>query len=464
MAKEAGKSPDLGIEVVGYLDDDVAKAGMKIHGAPVLGTLDVLEAQVEKTNAQRVIITTNRIPASTILKIVDRCRDMGVEVRIVPGLYEMLGSDISMQKLREVRIEDLLSRNPVAPSLSLEDLTRLYQGKSVLVTGAGGSIGAELCRQVLLFNPRALLMLERDENNLFEIDRELARTDTQDLRQPVLADITDQRALERIFKKHKPDVVLHAAAYKHVPMMERFPAAAAANNILGTKLLIEQSDLAQVERFIMISTDKAVNPTSVMGATKRFAELLIQHAANRSPTLFSCVRFGNVLGSRGSVVGIFTEQIKRGGPVTVTNKDATRYFMTIQESVNLVLQASTLERDGAVFLLDMGKPVRILDLAKQMIRLSGFDEDEIPVDIVGFRPGEKLFEELRVDTDGVEPTALRKIYRVTPEMGSESLLRELTERMTFLVKNRDHKGVRRALADLGIGYNVVALGNHAKGS
>ncbi len=452
IAKESLQHPELGIRVVGFIDDDEAKNRMRIHGVQVFGRLDAVDAAVRATAAKQVIISTNAIPSSAILALMDLCRPIPVPVRIVPNLFEILGEPSHAQALREVRIEDLLSRDPIPPSMSMDDLTSIYTGKRILVTGAGGSIGSELCRQLMLLEPEKLFLLERDESNLFEIHRELRRGRVADVAVPVLADITDRKHLSRIFGKLAPHVVFHAAAYKHVPMMERFPLASVANNVFGTKNIVELADEHGVESVLLISTDKAVKPSSVMGATKRLAEMVVQQFAPASETRYSCVRFGNVLGSRSSVVPIFRDQIAKGGPVTVTHPEATRYFMTIPEAANLVLQAATIGVTGEVFLLDMGEPVKIMDLARQMIHLSGATEQQIPIKIIGTRPGEKLYEELRTSAEEIEDTALRKVFLVTPEDCTARRLEDILERLTFSIRAQDPSGIRQTLCDLGIGY------------
>lgn len=456
IAREAFRDAKLGIRPVGFLDDDRTKAGMEIHGLRVRGTSQDVERVLQEANATQIIITSSAFAPKRILELVDTCRPLGVDVRIVSGLFELLDKQVSVANLREVRIEDLLPRDPVPPSLSLQDLGATFGGKRILVTGAGGSIGSELCRQLVRMNPSSLLLVERDETNLFEIERELTEHRIEDVCVPLLVDITDARDMERIFREYRPDVVFHAAAYKHVPMMERFPERAVHNNIFGTKRLVELADEYEVEQFVMISTDKAVRPTSVMGATKRVAELIVQNMASSSKTAFSCVRFGNVLASRGSVVGIFREQIQRGGPVTVTHRDATRYFMTIPEAANLVIQAATLGRDGDVFLLDMGEPVRILDLARLMIHLSGASEERVPIKIIGTRPGEKLYEELRTDEERIEKTELRKIFRCRPAAIDAQRIDDTVEQMQFLVRSADREGIRTALRELDIEYKQRA--------
>ncbi|MBK9034555.1 MAG: polysaccharide biosynthesis protein [Myxococcales bacterium] len=461
VVKEAARHPELGIRPIGYLDDDPHKAGMEIGALRVLGTVRDADRVVRHTGAERVIIASTSIPAKVVGKVIDACNPLGVEVRIVKGTYDYLDGSTpsagdSTGLVREVRIEDLLARDPVPPSLSRDDLRGHYGGKRVLVTGAGGSIGSELCRQLAAMGVSPLFLAERDETNLFEIERELAGIKNQGAKiTPVLLDVMDAKAVERVFKELQPQIVFHAAAYKHVPMMERFPWEAVRNNVFATRQLAELADEHGVESFVMISTDKVINPTSVMGATKRFAEQLVQEIAPRSKTRFSCVRFGNVLGSRGSVVGIFRDQIARGGPVTVTHPEATRYFMTIPEAANLVLQAGTIGADGEVFLLDMGEPVKIIELARQMIRLSGFTEDQIPIKVVGTRPGEKLFEELSTTAENLSPTDVRKIFRCRPVPIDPARLNALTERLAFLVKARDGDGVREVLRDLDIGYQIT---------
>lgn len=440
----------LGISAVGFLDDDLSKRGMEVNGLKVLGTLEDIREVIKNTDAKQVIITSSAVPSKAIMTLIDICRPMGVPVRTVPGLLELLDKGLSAQSLRDVRIEDLLSRDPVPPSMSMDDLRKVFSGKRIMVTGAGGSIGRELCRQLMALSPAKLLFLERDENNLFEVHREVRGNAGQGV--TLLADIQDRKELHKIFKDHQPQVVFHAAAFKHVPMMERFPTESAKNNIFGTKTLAELSDEHGVETFLMISTDKAVNPSSVMGATKRMAEVIIQNLAPKSKTKFACVRFGNVLGSRGSVIPIFRDQIRKGGPVTVTHPDATRYFMTIPEAANLVIQASTLGDSGEVFVLDMGQPVKIMDLARQMIHLSGANEDQVKIQIMGSRPGEKLFEELKTEEEGISDTELRKVFRVQPEQFAQSTIDEILKRMDFAIRATDHDGIRAALEDLGIGF------------
>lgn len=455
ILREAWRNPDVGLSPIGLLDDDPDKQGKKIASCQVLGKLDELVGVIKRHNVARVLITTQAISPQQIAAIMDACNPLGVSVSIVKGLYESLTDDPSPQAaigMREVRIEDLLAREPIPPSLSMADLRQRYGNKRVVVTGAGGSIGSELVRQLALLEPAVLVLAERDETNLFAIEHELAALRQNVEIRPLLIDIMDREAVARMYQDFAPDVVFHAAAYKHVPMMERFPWEAVRNNVYATKHLAELANASGVAAFVMISTDKAINPTSVMGATKRIAEQVVQDLAKTATTKFSCVRFGNVLGSRGSVVGIFREQIASGGPVTVTHPDATRYFMTIPEAANLVLQAGTLGARGEVFLLDMGEPVKIIDLARQMIRLSGFTETQRPIKIVGTRPGEKLFEELSTESENLSPTELRKVFRCRPVALDHARLDELIAKLDRATTNRDPVGVREVLVSFEIGY------------
>ncbi|MBI3181706.1 MAG: polysaccharide biosynthesis protein [Myxococcales bacterium] len=411
VAKELSVRPDLGMRPVGFLDDDPVKVGSVIHGIPVLGTTANLEAHCRKHGAQEVLITIANAPGSQVRRIKELCDRAGLPAKIIPGIYEIVGGQVNLSRIRNVSIEDLLGREPVV--LETDSIAEEIRGRSVLVTGAGGSIGSELCRQVCRFQPSRLVLVEQAENALFHIHRELV-ADFPGLGAaitPCIADICDLRRIEAIFIAHRPEVVLHAAAHKHVPMMEWNPGEAIKNNVFGTKALADLSSARGVRQFVMISTDKAVNPTSVMGASKRTAEIYVQALSPRSETRFVTVRFGNVLGSAGSVIPIFQEQIARGGPVTVTHPEMKRYFMTIPEACQLVLQAGAMGKGGEIFILEMGEPVKILDLARDLIRLSGFQPDEdIQIELTGIRPGEKLFEELSVAEEVAEKTRHPKIF------------------------------------------------------
>jgi FlaA1/EpsC-like NDP-sugar epimerase len=408
VAKELRSRPELGIRPVGFLDDDRLKHGTIVHGIRVLGAITDVRRIAQAHSVQQAIIAISNAPGDTVRKISEACAAAGLEVKIIPGLYQIVGGQLNLTRMRSVAIEDLLRREPVA----LDDaaIGTDLRGRTVMVTGAGGSIGSELCRQVCAFQPAQLILAERSENALFEIHRELATSYPTLTILPKLADIGDEARIEEIFRAHRPEVVLHAAAHKHVPMMEWNPGEAVKNNVRGTRSLADMAHRFSCRAFVMISTDKAVNPTSVMGATKRAAEIYVQALAAHSKTRFVTVRFGNVLGSNGSVVPIFREQIAKGGPITITHPDMCRYFMTIPEACQLVLQAGSMGHGGEIFILDMGEPVKIVDLARDLIRLSGFDEDDIRIVYSGVRPGEKLFEELSVEQENAAKTRHPKIF------------------------------------------------------
>ncbi|MDD4783728.1 MAG: nucleoside-diphosphate sugar epimerase/dehydratase, partial [Syntrophaceticus sp.] len=403
VAKEMYGHPTSGLLPVGFIDDDLRKQGMDLFNIPVLGRREDIPHLVVEYKIDEIIIAMPSAPGQKIREIVDICKGTGVRVKTVPGVYELIDGKVSVSQLREVQLEDLLGRDPV--QLDMERIAAYLKGKTVLVTGAGGSIGSELCRQVARFQPGALILLDNTENNLFDIEQEL-KEHFPDIKQfPELADVRKGCHIKRVFELYHPQVVFHAAAYKHVPMMERFPEHAVDNNIYGTYLVASTAKKHSCETFVFVSTDKAVNPTSVMGASKRAAELVVQHFNEQCKeenlnSRFAAVRFGNVLGSRGSVIPTFKRQISDGGPVTVTHPDMVRYFMTIPEAVQLIVQAGSFAKGGELFVLDMGEPVRILDLAEDMIRLSGLTPGkDIEIKITGMRPGEKLREELFTDQE-----------------------------------------------------------------
>lgn len=416
VAKEISNRPDLGIEPVGFLDDDETKVGMVVHGVRVLGTTARALELAAESGAQQALITVANARSPGLRHVVLACEGAGIPAKIIPGLFEIVGGKVNLSRIRPVAIEDLLGREPV--KLDLDAISSFIQRKVVMITGAGGSIGSELCRQVSQFGPSRLVLVERFENSLFEIHRELRERFPGMSIEPRIGDITDQARMDLVLQRAKPDALFHAAAHKHVPMMEQNPGEAIKNNVLGTRCIAELAAKHKVGSFVMISTDKAVNPTSVMGASKRVAELLIQGMAQRHrATKFVSVRFGNVLGSSGSVVPIFKRQIADGGPVTVTHPEMKRYFMTIPEATQLVLEAAALGQGGEVFILDMGHPVKIVDLARDLIRLSGLEPDrDIEIRFTGIRPGEKLFEELSTDEEKADKTKHEKIFvgRIQP--------------------------------------------------
>ena len=410
VAKELLKHPSQKLTPVAFLDDDPLKNGQKIFGLPVAGTIDDLGNAAQELGADEVIIAMPSESGSVIRRVVEKAREAGLRHRTIPGFYDLVSGNVAISQIRDVDVEDLLRREPVV--LDTEQIEGYVEGKTILVTGAGGSIGSEIVRQVSRFCPAKLVFIGRGENSLHRMLQSFRK---QPISVPYtcrICDIRDRDTLECIIREERPDVIYHAAAHKHVPFMEENPAQAVLNNVCGTQNLVELSLEYGVSHFVNISTDKAVNPTSVMGASKRIAEKLVewgsvQAGENQS---FVSVRFGNVLGSRGSVIPIFRDQIKSGGPVTVTHPDMIRYFMTIPEASQLVLQAGSYGRNGAVFILDMGEPVNIEDMARDLIRLSGFEPDEeIEVVFTGMRPGEKLYEELMAEEEGTEETGHDKI-------------------------------------------------------
>ena len=408
--------PGAGLVPLGFTDDDPQKQGLTIHGVRVLGTRQEIPELVSRYGVEELLIAMPSTPPRVIKETVALARRAGLKrVRVVPGLQQLVSGNLTLQDVREVRLEDVLGREPVR--INTDEMKRFLRGKRVLVTGAAGSIGSELCRQVLKFDPEALIALDQDESGLFRLELELddhipKRTSWV----TIVGDVRDVSRMERLFEEHKPEVVLHAAAYKHVPLMEQHPEEAVRTNVRGTQGVAEAALRAQSEKFVLISTDKAVNPTSVMGATKRAAEqiiLTLNAKAQREgkPTRYVAVRFGNVLGSRGSVFPVFQEQIKRGGPVTVTHPDMKRYFMLPSEAALLVLQAGAMGRGGEVFVLDMGEPIRIVELAREMIHLAGLEPDrDVPIVFTGERPGEKLFEELLTAEEGTDATKHERIW------------------------------------------------------
>jgi len=409
VMREISGRGDTGLDVVGFVDDDRMKHGTQIHGKRVLGSLADLENLANEHGVKQVIITIAAARAAAIRAIVKACESAGLRTRIIPGLYEILQGKVSISRFRDVDIEDLLGREPV--ELDTDRIRRLLTGRTVLITGAGGSIGSELCRQASRFAPERLLLFERAEGALFEIHRELLAEEPPFDLEAVVGDVTDEARVREVLARFRPDVVLHAAAHKHVPMMESNPGEAIKNNVSGTQCIAHLAGELGIEAFVMISTDKAVRPTSIMGASKRIAELICQDlSAQFDATRYVAVRFGNVMGSAGSVVPIFRRQIAEGGPVTVTHRDAMRYFMTIPEAAQLVLEAGAIGASGEVMILDMGRPIRISELAEDMISLSGYKPyEDIAIDFIGLRPGEKLSEELELSGEDIAPTVHPKI-------------------------------------------------------
>lgn len=428
---------------IGFVDDDPIKKGHQLHGVPILGTRKDIPRFIKQYEIEEVIIALPSASKRDIREILDICQQETVHIRMVPPVTEIINGTVSIKQLRDVAVEDLLGREPV--KVDLAEIAGYLTKERVLITGAGGSIGSELCRQVAGFKPEVLLLLGRGENSIFEVDQELLHRFPGLPKIPIIGDIRDREKMVEVFKMYRPTVVFHAAAHKHVPLMEQAPDEAIKNNIFGTKVLAELADEYGCKRFVLISTDKAVNPTSVMGVTKRIAELIIQDLNSRSHTNYIAVRFGNVLGSRGSVVPLFKKQIARGGPITITDPEMTRFFMTIPEAVQLMIQAGAFGQGGEVFILDMGEPVKILDLAKELIRLSGFiPEKDIKIEFSGIRPGEKMTEELLTLDEGVGATKHERIFTTRTKGVDRNLL---TER---LVKLRDNLGKERSLILAGL--------------
>jgi len=459
LAREMLRHPEAGLVPVGFLDDDPSKKHRRFVGIPVLGDIETLPRSVRKIGADEVLIAIPSAPGHVVRKVVDLARNAGVSHRIVPGIYEILSGRVSISQIREVDVVDLLRRDPVR--LNIEEIAGYLENRVVLITGAGGSIGSEIVRQVARFRPERVILLGRGENSLYQIEREIERTWPELAWRTVVGDVRDKAKMDYVFSLFRPRVVFHAAAHKHVPMMELNPDEAVFNNVGGTKNLVELALAYDVERFVNISTDKAVNPTSVMGASKRVAEYLVQWAAQRAKEgqVFVSVRFGNVLGSRGSVIPLFKEQIRLGGPVTVTDPRMTRYFMTIPEAAQLVLQAGGLGNNGSVYVLDMGKPVKIEDLARGLIRLSGLEPDtDIRIVYTGIRPGEKLYEELLTAEEGTEMSEHEQIFIAKTDALDEDTLNSLLGELFRAANLRDPKAIRAAFSRLIPTYTPASQG------
>ncbi|NCA11703.1 polysaccharide biosynthesis protein [bacterium] len=432
LARNLRASSNVPYRIVGFLDDDPKLHGNRFSGIEVLGSIDRASLEVQRRGVDEVLVQSGTLPGKRFRRLLDECTAAGAEVKVIPAIDELLDERSRDQKhvrLRAVEIKDLLRREPV--QLDDSAVARLVAGRTVMVTGAGGSIGSEICRQVLRYHPRKLLLVERGENSLFLVEQEFSRLHPKPPFEPLIADITDENRIDQIMAEHKPAVVFHAAAHKHVPMMEWNPAEAIKNNCLGTRSLARLADRHGVGTFVAISTDKAVHPTSVMGCSKLIAERFVQAFSKESPTKFLVVRFGNVLASNGSVVPIFQEQIRHGGPITVTHPDIERYFMMIPEASQLVLQAAAMGDGGEIFVLDMGESVKIVDLARDLIALSGLAADDIDIHFTGLRPGEKLYEELYFDDERRLPTPHPKVFcamhRPTELAEIEGVLEELRE-------------------------------------
>jgi FlaA1/EpsC-like NDP-sugar epimerase len=461
ISREIIRKPVLG-KLIGFVDDDKEKIGKRIHNIKVLGNIKEIDGILEKEQINMVIITIPTASGKEIRRIIDHIKNKRVKIRTLPGLYELVDGRVSVSRIREVSIEDLLGRKSV--ELNLEEISNYIKGKRILVTGGGGSIGKELGQHICRFAPEKLILLDHSEYGLFHVNLKLKEKWPGLEIELVIADIRDREKMDKIFRKFKPEVVFHAAAYKHVPMMEYHPDEAISSNIIGTKNVGELANKYGVERMVMISTDKAINPTSVMGASKRVAEMVVKDLGNRNvgakesenKTKFVAVRFGNVLESNGNVVHMFKRQIAEGGPVTITDKRMKRYFMTLSEASQLVIQAGALGKGGEVFVLDMNGPVKVLDVARDLIFLSGFVPDEdIEIKIVGLRPGEKLFEELLTKEErsrGMGDSGHEKIFIAQVEEVDGGKLEKDIKELEVLAKEMDMEGIVRKLQEVVPGY------------
>ncbi len=445
LTREIFNSPSVGLEPVGLITEDPDLVGTRIHGVPVLGTIGEIGKISADRAVEEVIIAMPKASGAQVRRIIDVCKEENVKFRTLPPLGDIIKGMVSVNQIRDVQVEDLLRRPPI--QLSTGRILSSISGKRVVVTGAGGSIGSELCRQVAKYDPEVLILLEQAENCLYAIDYELEREMVPTVKHiTTIADICDCERIDEIFEASRPHVIFHAAAHKHVPLMESNPLEAFKNNVMGTAVLAEAAIKWEAESFVLISTDKAVNPTSMMGASKRMAELFVQDCVNAHNTAFMTVRFGNVLGSTGSVVPLFMRQIRQGGPVTVTHPEVTRYFMTIPEAVQLVLEAATMGKGGEVFVLKMGEQIRIIDLAKDLIRLSGLSPGEdIEIVYTGLRPGEKLFEELLLDGENLGVTEHEDILMAASEQRDTRRTRELIEMLKDAARCGDLKRAMKAM-------------------
>jgi FlaA1/EpsC-like NDP-sugar epimerase len=445
VAREMQRNPQLGMVPVAFLDDEPDKRGKHLAGVRVAGSTRDVAAAVRRHDVDEAVIAMPTASGQTLRAVVEGCREARVPSRTIPGVYELLGGTVTVSRLREVEIADLLQRAPAtknpAPPMYLH-------GATVLVTGGGGSIGSELCRQIARARPATLVLLGHGENSIFEARRTLTEAFPELSIVPIIADVRDRPRLERVLRHWRPSVVFHAAAHKHVPLMERNPEEAVSNNVLGTHNLVEAAIASDVQRLVLISTDKAVSPVSLMGASKRLAETIVRAAAERTGRAFMVVRFGNVLGSRGSVVPAFKRQIERGGPITVTHPNMTRFFMTIPEAVHLVLEAGGMGTGGEVFALNMGEPVRIVDMAKDLIRLSGLRPEDIPIVYTGMRPGERLDEQLWESGATVDPTSHPEILHIIEPSDAPTISRESIETLSAAVASGDRMEIEAALAML----------------
>ena len=432
--------------VVCFVDDDKNKIGKFLNGVPIAGNREAIPRLAEEYRVDEIYIAMPSATAKQRKEIIEICRETGCSIKILPGIYQLINGEVSISKLRNVEIEDLLGRDPIR--VNLDEIMDYVSGKVILVTGGGGSIGSELCRQIASHNPKQLIIFDIYENNVYDIQLELREKYPELDLVVLIGSVRNAHRVESIFEKYRPDIVYHAAAHKHVPLMEDSPNEAIKNNVFGTYKTAKAADKYGAKRFVLISTDKAVNPTNIMGASKRMCEMVIQMMNAKSETDFVAVRFGNVLGSNGSVIPLFKRQIEQGGPVTVTHPDIIRYFMTIPEAVSLVLQAGAYAKGGEIFVLDMGEPVKILDLAKNLIQLSGYTPDvDVPIVFTGLRPGEKLYEEILMDEEGLQETPNKLIHIGKPIEFNQDMFETQLEHL-YIIANQDTDTIRNEVINI----------------
>lgn len=446
LIKEIRNSRHIQKKVVCVIDDDRDKIGSFIHGVKIMGNRYEIPRLAKELAVDEIIIAMPAVSQKEIKGILDICKETGCEMKRLPGIYQLVNGDVSVAKLKDVDVNDLLGRDPI--EVDLDSILGYVENKVIMVTGGGGSIGSELCRQIASHHPKQLVLVDIYENTTYDIQNELRRNYPELNLVVLIASVRNTKRMDMIFEKYRPDIVYHAAAHKHVPLMEDSPNEAVKNNVLGTWKVVQAADKWKVKRFVMISTDKAVNPTNIMGATKRICEMIIQTYNRHSDTEFVAVRFGNVLGSNGSVIPLFKKQIEAGGPVTVTHPDIIRYFMTIPEAVSLVLQAGAYAKGGEIFILDMGEPVKIVDLARNLILLSGHKpDDDIKIEFTGLRPGEKLYEEMLMAEEGMQDTENKLIHIGKPiQMDEEKFMQQLNDLRDYVVQEPDD--IRRVVQEI----------------
>ena len=463
IINEIRKEKSNDYNIIGIIDDDKSKLNTLLNGVKVLGNRDNIVEIVERENIDQILFAIAKINGQEKTTILDICSKTKAKVKVIPGYYQLLEEGISINKMRDVDLRDLIGREEV--KLDKSDIEKYIKNKVVLVTGGGGSIGSELCRQIAKFNPKLLLILDIYENNAYDLQNELSYKEPELNKKVIIASVRDKARLSQIISAYKPNIIFHAAAHKHVPLMEDNPSEAIKNNVIGTLNMAQLASQYKVEKFVLISTDKAVNPTNVMGATKRLCEMIVEAVNHErgNKTEFVAVRFGNVLGSNGSVIPLFKRQIKNGGPVTLTHKDITRYFMLIPEAAQLVLQAGAYAKGGEIFVLDMGKPVKIYDLAQNLIRLSGYiPNKDIKIEITGLRPGEKLYEELLMNNDNLTKTAHNKIFIDKPETIPLNKIIKQIDDLLFVAKIGNKNMLKDKLKEIVPTYNSPEFYNNKR--